>query len=157
LFVGQLCLLIHSGSRGLGYQVCDDNLAAMDEAMARYRISMPDRQLACAPIDSPEGRRYLGAMAAAANFAWANRQTMMGLSARRIMRAVGVSAEELGAELLWDVCHNIAKRERHVVDGQPRRLLLHRKGATRAFGPGAPELPERYRDVGQPVMIPGDM
>jgi tRNA-splicing ligase RtcB len=157
LFAGQLCLLIHSGSRGLGYQVCDDNLAAMDAAMARYHITMPDRQLACAPIDSPEGRRYLGAMAAAANFAWANRQTMMGLCQRAIMRAVGVSADELGAELLWDVCHNIAKRERHVVDGGKRKLLVHRKGATRAFGPGAPELPERYRDVGQPVMIPGDM
>jgi tRNA-splicing ligase RtcB len=157
LFPGQLCLLIHSGSRGLGYQVCDDNLAEMDAAMARYRISVPDRQLACAPIDSPEGRRYLGAMAAAANFAWANRQTMMGLAQRAIERVLAISEGELGAALLWDVCHNIAKRERHVVDGRERQLLLHRKGATRAFGPGAAELPDCYRDVGQPVMIPGDM
>jgi len=157
LFEGQLCVLIHSGSRGLGYQVCDDNLAEMDAAMARYGITVPDRQLACAPIDSPEGRRYLGAMAAAANFAWANRQTMMGLAERAIERVLAISEGELGAQLLWDVCHNIAKREQHAVDGKRRRLLVHRKGATRAFGPGAPELPERYRDVGQPVMIPGDM
>jgi tRNA-splicing ligase RtcB len=157
LFGGQLCLLIHSGSRGLGYQVCDDNLAAMDAAMARYGISVPDRQLACAPVDSPEGRRYLGAMAAAANFAWANRQTMMGLGQRAIKRVLGLSDDELGAALLWDVCHNIAKRERHVVDGSEQSLVVHRKGATRAFGPGARELPAAYRDVGQPVMIPGDM
>ena len=157
LFVGQLCLMIHSGSRGLGYQVCDDNLAAMDAAMARYRIQVPDRQLACAPIDSPEGRRYLGAMAAAANFAWANRQTMMGLAQRAIQRVLGISDGELGAALLWDVCHNIAKRERHEVGGEARTLLVHRKGATRAFGPGAPELPACYRELGQPVMVPGDM
>ncbi|MCA1664415.1 MAG: RtcB family protein [Myxococcales bacterium] len=157
LFRGQLCVLIHSGSRGLGYQVCDDNLAAMDAAMARYGIHVPDRQLACAPVDSPEGRRYLGAMAAAANFAWANRQTMMGLAQRAIKRALGISDEELGAALLWDVCHNIAKRERHFVDGREQPLLVHRKGATRAFGPGAAELPVAYRHLGQPVMIPGDM
>ncbi|MCU1281329.1 MAG: RtcB family protein, partial [bacterium] len=157
LFPGQLCLLIHSGSRGLGYQVCDDNLAAMDAAMARYRITVPDRQLACAPVGSPEGRRYLGAMAAAANFAWANRQTMMGLAQRAIKRVLAISDEELGAALLWDVCHNIAKRERHRVDGRLQSLVVHRKGATRAFGPGAPELPACYREVGQPVMIPGDM
>jgi tRNA-splicing ligase RtcB (3'-phosphate/5'-hydroxy nucleic acid ligase) len=144
LFPGQLCLLIHSGSRGLGYQVCDDSLAAMDEAMARYRLSVPDRQLACAPIDSPEGRRYLGAMAAAANFAWANRQTMMALAARAICRVLAIGDGELGAHLVWDVCHNIAKRERHLVDGEARTLLVHRKGATRAFD-------------GQPVIVPGDM
>ncbi|MCU1281453.1 MAG: hypothetical protein JWM53_4999 [bacterium] len=157
LFPGQLCLMIHSGSRGLGYQVCDDNLAAMDAAMARFAITMPDRQLACAPIASPEGRRYLGAMAAAANFAWANRQTMMGLAQRAILRVLGIRDDELGAALLWDVCHNIATRERHRVDGGERSLLVHRKGATRAFGPGAAELPACYRAVGQPVMIPGDM
>jgi tRNA-splicing ligase RtcB (3'-phosphate/5'-hydroxy nucleic acid ligase) len=157
MFAGQLCVLIHSGSRGLGYQVCDDHLALMDAAMSRYRIQLPDRQLACAPVGSSEGRRYLGAMAAAANFAWANRQTMMGLAQRALMRVLHLSEGDLGAELLWDVCHNIAKRERHEVDGRRRSLLVHRKGATRAFGPGAPELPDRYRDVGQPVMIPGDM
>jgi tRNA-splicing ligase RtcB (3'-phosphate/5'-hydroxy nucleic acid ligase) len=157
LFPGQLCVMIHSGSRGLGYQVCDDSLAAMDAAMARYKIAMPDRQLACAPIGSREGRRYLGAMAAAANFAWANRQTMMGLAARALVRVLAISDGDLGAALLWDVCHNIAKREKHRVDGKKRSLVVHRKGATRAFGPGAPELPACYRDVGQPVMIPGDM
>ena len=157
LFPGQLCLMIHSGSRGLGYQVCDDSLARVDAAMARYAITMPDRQLACVPVGSPEGRGYLGAMAAAANFAWANRQTMMGLCARALARVLVVDEDELGAELLWDVCHNIAKRERHLVEGRQRSVLVHRKGATRAFGPGAAELPARYRAVGQPVMIPGDM
>jgi tRNA-splicing ligase RtcB len=144
LFQGQLCLLIHSGSRGLGYQVCDDSLAAMDAAMARYGIDVPDRQLACAPVGSSEGQRYLGAMAAAANFAWANRQTMMALAVRAICRVLAVGDRELGATLVWDVCHNIAKRERHRVDGGERTLLLHRKGATRAF-------------PGQPVIVPGDM
>jgi tRNA-splicing ligase RtcB len=141
---GQLCALIHSGSRGLGYQVCDDNLSVMDAAMARYQIALPDRQLACAPIRSPEGRRYLSAMAAAANFAWANRQTMMGLCERAICRVLTISDGELGARLVYDVCHNIAKRERHEVDGREQPLLVHRKGATRAF-------------AGQPVIIPGDM
>ena len=144
LFAGQLCMLIHSGSRGLGYQVCDDSLAAMDAAMARYDIAVPDRQLACAPVGSPEGRRYLGAMAAAANFAWANRQTMMAHAARALCRELAIGDGELGAQLVWDVCHNIAKRERHAVDGGERTLLVHRKGATRAF-------------PGQPVIVPGDM
>jgi tRNA-splicing ligase RtcB len=157
LFAGQLCVLIHSGSRGLGYQVCDDHLALLDAAMARHRLTMPDRQLACAPVDSDEGRRYLGAMAAAANFAWANRQTMMGLCERALRDVLALSEAELGAQLLWDVCHNIAKRERHRVAGRDRSVLVHRKGATRAFGPGAAELPAVYRQVGQPVMIPGDM
>ncbi|HEX8953216.1 MAG TPA: RtcB family protein [Polyangia bacterium] len=116
-----------------------------------------DHERLLAPVGSPEGRRYLGAMAAAANFAWANRQTMMGLAQRAIQRVLAISDEELGAALLWDVCHNIAKRERHLVDGAERSLLVHRKGATRAFGPGAAELPGCYRSVGQPVMIPGDM
>jgi tRNA-splicing ligase RtcB len=157
LFVGQLCVLIHSGSRGLGYQVCDDHLAVMDAAMARHRITMPDRQLACAPLSSTEARHYLGAMAAAANFAWANRQTMMGLCERAIEEVLEIGEAELGAQLLWDVCHNIAKRERHQVEGRDRSVLVHRKGATRAFGPGAAELPACYRATGQPVLIPGDM
>ena len=157
LFPGQITVMVHSGSRGLGYQVCDDSLAEMGPAMKRYGIELPDRQLASAPIDSPEGRRYLGAMAAAANFAWANRQIMMVLAQRALVKALSISEDQLGARLLYDVCHNIAKRETHLVDGQPRKLLVHRKGATRAFGPGVQELPEAWRTVGQPVLIPGDM
>ncbi|HEY3445540.1 MAG TPA: RtcB family protein [Myxococcales bacterium] len=157
LFPGQITVMVHSGSRGLGYQVCDDSLAEMGPAMRKYGIELPDRQLASAPIDSPEGRRYLGAMAAAANFAWANRQIMMVLAQRAMTRSLAISEGDLGARLLYDVCHNIAKRETHSIDGAPRRLLVHRKGATRAFGPGTPELPEAWRSVGQPVLIPGDM
>jgi tRNA-splicing ligase RtcB len=157
LFPGQVTVMIHSGSRGLGYQVCDDFLREMGPAMKRYGIALPDRQLASVPIDSDEGRRYLGAMAAAANFAWANRQIMMGHTQLVFQQVLGISEGDLGAELLYDVCHNVAKRETHVVDGVARKLLVHRKGATRAFGPGRKELPELYRDVGQPVLIPGDM
>jgi tRNA-splicing ligase RtcB len=157
LFPGQVTLTVHSGSRGLGYQVCDDYLVVMGEAMRRYGIKVPDRQLACAPINSPEGRQYLGAMAAAANFAWANRQVMMNLAEKAFLRILGISERELGAQLLYDVCHNVAKREEHLVDGQMRKLLVHRKGATRAFGPGSQELPQVYREIGQPVLIPGDM
>ena len=149
--------MIHSGSRGLGYQVCDDSLKEMGPATARYGLRLPDRQLACVPVGSPEGRRYLGAMAAAANFAWANRQIMMVLAQRVLMESLSLSEGDLGARLLYDVCHNIAKRETHLVDGVACKLLVHRKGATRAFGPGAPELPEAFRQVGQPVLIPGDM
>ncbi|MFN7133491.1 MAG: RtcB family protein, partial [Myxococcales bacterium] len=157
LFPGQITVMVHSGSRGFGYQVCDDNLKVMGEAMGRYGITLPDRQLASVPIDSPEGQRYLGAMAAAANFAWANRQVMMGLAERALMRILGISEGDLGARLVYDVCHNIAKREVHEVDGKPQELLVHRKGATRAFGPGSKDLPEAYRGTGQPVIIPGDM
>lgn len=157
LFPGQLVVMIHSGSRGLGHQVCDDFLREMGAAMSRYRLQLPDRQLAATPVRSPEGERYLGAMAAAANFAWANRQVMTGLAQRALRRVLGVDERGLGARLLYDVCHNIAKREVHRVDGRERRLLVHRKGATRAFGPGAAELPPAYRKTGQPVLIPGDM
>lgn len=154
---GQVTVMIHSGSRGLGHQVCDDSLREMAGVMGKYRIELPDRQLASAPINSPEGERYLGAMAAAANFAWANRQVMMGLAQRAFMQVLGIDERQLGARLVYDVCHNIAKREEHQVDGKARRLLVHRKGATRAFGPGSSELVPAYRKVGQPVMIPGDM
>ncbi len=157
LFPGQVTVMIHSGSRGFGYQVCDDNLHAMGQAMGKYGISLPDRQLASVPINSPEGQRYLGAMAAAANFAWANRQVMMGLAEKALLRVLGIGEGELGARLVYDVCHNIAKRELHEVDGRQRELLVHRKGATRAFGPGQKDLPEAYRGTGQPVIIPGDM
>ena len=148
---------IHSGSRGLGYQVCDDYLGLMLEASARYGIELPDRQLCCAPLDSPEAKRYLGAMRAAANFAFANRQVM----SHRVREAfAGVFAkdwEALGMGLVYDVAHNIAKFEKHALDGVERTLCVHRKGATRAFPPGHPELGDAYRDLGQPVLIPGDM
>jgi len=141
---GQVVVMIHSGSRGLGYQVCDDAVRAMGRAASRYGIAMPDRQLACVPLRSPEGRAYFGAMAAAANFAWANRQVMTGLAERAFAKALGAGERTLDFGLVWDVCHNIAKIEEHVVDGARRRVCVHRKGATRAF-------------PGQPVIIPGDM
>jgi tRNA-splicing ligase RtcB (3'-phosphate/5'-hydroxy nucleic acid ligase) len=154
---GQVTVIIHSGSRGLGHQTCDDYLHVVNRAMAAYGISVPDRQLACVPIRSPEGRAYLGAMAAAANFAWCNRQLMMHLAERAFVEALGISDRELGFALVYDVCHNIAKFEEHEVDNRKRRLCVHRKGATRAFGPGHPALPEAVRPFGQPVLIPGDM
>ena len=160
LLPGRVALQIHSGSRGLGYQVCDEALAELTPTMARYGpdyAKLPDPQLACAPIESQAGRRYLGAMQAAANFAWANRQVMTGLSVRAVCRAMGISEGDLGARLLYDVCHNIAKLEEHRVGNRSRRVLVHRKGATRAFGPGDPRVPAAYREVGQPVLIPGDM
>jgi tRNA-splicing ligase RtcB len=154
---GEAAVMIHSGSRGLGYQVCDDALRAMGAAMRRHGISVPDRQLACVPLRSPEGEAYLGAMAAAANFAWANRQVMTGLAERALDEVFGVGPAALGVGLVYDVCHNVAKMEDHVVDGRPRRVCVHRKGATRAFGPGHPALPPTIRHLGQPVIIPGDM
>jgi tRNA-splicing ligase RtcB len=152
-----LALMIHTGSRGLGYQVCDDALGFMYDAARRYRIDLPDPQLVSVPIRSKEGERYLAAMRAAANFAWANRQVIMALAERAMVHVLGGDRRSLGFRLVYDVAHNIAKEERHAVDGRPRRLLVHRKGATRAFTAGHPELPERYRRVGQPVLIPGDM
>ena len=152
LFQGQLTVLIHTGSRGLGHQVCTDHVRIMDGTLSRYGITLPDRQLACAPLSSPEGRDYFAAMCAAANFAWANRQVLthrVRTVADRVLAARG----EPGLEVVYDVAHNIAKIEEHA----GRRLCIHRKGATRAFGPGSPELPARYREVGQPVFIPGSM
>ncbi len=157
LHQGQVTLMIHCGSRGFGYQVCDDYLEVMEQASRAYDIALPDRQLACAPLSSPEGRDYLAAMACAANYAWANRQMLMHLAERALMKALGVSRSGLGLRLVYDVAHNIAKIEEHVVDGQTLALCVHRKGATRAFGPGRPEVPAAYRAVGQPVLIPGDM
>jgi len=154
---GQAAVMIHSGSRGLGYQVCDDAVRVMGRAMARYGIAVPDRQLACVPLGSPEGQQYLGAMAAAANFAWTNRQVMGGLAERAFERALRLGPADLRFGLVYDVCHNIAKLEEHVVDGRRRRLCVHRKGATRAFGPGHPALAPHLRPLGQPVIIPGDM
>ncbi|MCA9618435.1 MAG: RtcB family protein [Myxococcales bacterium] len=160
LFAGQITVMIHSGSRGLGHQICDETLHKLSRRYEKYGpdyAALPDRQLACAPIDSPEGKRYLGAMQAGANFAWANRQVMTGLTVDAIADTLGIARDEVGAKLLYDVCHNIAKLEEHRVGGQSRRLLVHRKGATRAFAAGDPRVPAAYRSVGQPVMIPGDM
>ncbi|MHC4948624.1 MAG: RtcB family protein [Planctomycetota bacterium] len=154
---GQVCVLIHSGSRGLGYQVCDDTLRLLRDAPARYGIDLPDRQLVCAPVESPEGQRYLGAMRAAANYAFCNRQLLMWQTREVFERVFGRPWAELGLELVYDVAHNIAKFETHVVDGRSRTVCVHRKGATRAFPPGHPDVPARYRAVGQPVIIPGDM
>jgi len=157
LEAGAVTVMIHCGSRGLGHQVCTDHLASMDTAAARAGIILPDRQLACAPLGSPEASAYLSAMAAAANFAWANRQ-LIGEAVRAAFGQVfGMSAERLGLELVYDVSHNIAKIEQHRVAGQLVSLCVHRKGATRAFPPGHPDVPAEYRAVGQPVLIPGDM
>jgi tRNA-splicing ligase RtcB len=151
---GDVVLLIHCGSRGFGHQICDENVRGFVKAASKYGIRLVDRQLACAPASSPEGRRYLGAMACAANFAWVNRQVIMGLAEKALARTLGKPVE---MELIYDVCHNIAKVETHDVDGVPTRLIVHRKGATRAFPPGHPLTPALYRDVGQPVLVPGDM
>ena len=152
---GIVTVFIHSGSRGLGYQVCDDYLDTMLGAADKYGIALPDPQLCCAPIDSPEGRRYWGAMNAAANYAFANRQLMTYYARQALVRVFGEAGER--THLVYDVCHNIAKHEMHDVGGEQRRLCVHRKGATRAFPPGHPELAPRFRDIGQPVLIPGDM
>jgi tRNA-splicing ligase RtcB len=153
----QVTVMIHSGSRGLGHQVCTDHLKGMVAAAARHGIELPDRQLACAPLRSAEGRRYLGAMAAAANFAFANRQVMTHWARESVGAALGVAPQRTGLEVVYDVCHNVAKLETFEVGGRRRRLCVHRKGATRAYPPGHLQVPERYRAVGQPVLIPGDM
>lgn len=154
---GQATLMIHTGSRGLGYQVCDDFLKTMLHCLTRYDIHVPDRQLACAPIDSPEGRAYLGAMRCAANYAWANRQCLTQQAREAFEKVFRGSWQSLGLSLVYDVAHNIAKIEDHEIDGIRKRVCVHRKGATRAFGPGNRYLPQQYRDLGQPVIIPGDM
>ena len=154
LALDRVTVLLHSGSRGLGYQACDDSLRSMLRAADRYGIALPDRQLAAAPLHSDEARRYFAAMACAINFAFANRQMMTHF----VREAVDeFFAESCDLSLVYDVCHNIAKWETHQVDGAPRRVCVHRKGATRAFGPGHPDVPERYRAIGQPVLVPGDM
>jgi tRNA-splicing ligase RtcB len=157
LFKDQVTVMIHSGSRGLGYQVCDDFLAFMTKHVKKLNIELPDRQLACAPIQSGEGRQYLSAMACAANYAYANRQVMLHLSREVFEQVLGISPRTLNMRLVYDVCHNIAKKEQHLIDGQKRWVCVHRKGATRAFGPGQAALSETYRHIGQPILIPGDM
>jgi tRNA-splicing ligase RtcB (3'-phosphate/5'-hydroxy nucleic acid ligase) len=152
-----VCFMIHSGSRGLGYQVCDDALAMLRKAPAKYGIQLPDRQLACAPIDSPEGKHYIAAMRAAANFAWCNRQLLMQQAREVFADVFGQPWQKMQMNLIYDVCHNIAKFEEHTVAGRKRRVWVHRKGATRAFPPNHPEVPAMYKKIGQPVIIPGDM
>ncbi len=157
LFKGQIVVSLHTGSRGLGHQVCDDSLSEMLAASKKYGIEIPDKQLCCAPLNSDEGRKYFSAMAAAANFAFANRQIISHYVALAIERVLGISPKDLGIEIVYDVAHNIAKFEEHLVGGRSKRLCVHRKGATRAFPAGHPELPSVYRGIGQPVLIPGDM
>jgi tRNA-splicing ligase RtcB len=155
--VGQVLLLIHTGSRGLGHQVCDDYIRKLREAMQRYGIEIPDRELACAPVKSAEGHHYMAAMACAANYAWANRQCITHWSRECFVRVFGRSLREIGLEMVYDVAHNIAKIESYEVNGKKLSLCVHRKGATRAFPAGHPSLPARYKEIGQPVLIPGDM
>jgi tRNA-splicing ligase RtcB len=154
---GMITLMIHCGSRGLGHQTCQEHVKLMGPAMGRYGIEVPDRQLACVPVRSPEGEAYLGAMAAAANFAWANRHVLAHASRQAFAVAFGLSPDEAGMDLVYDVAHNLAKLEHHQVDGRSRLLCVHRKGATRAFGSGHPDLPSDLQTVGQPVFLPGSM
>ena len=157
LTLGQITIMIHSGSRGLGYQVCDDYTRSMIHCLQKYNINVPDRQLACAPVNSAEGKAYLGAMKCAANYAWANRQCLMYLTRKVFEKVFGMTWQKMGMSLIYDVAHNIAKIEKYNIDGNEKTLCVHRKGATRAFGPGHPALPPRYKKTGQPVIIPGDM
>jgi len=154
---GMITLLIHTGSRGFGHQVCTDHLSVMQKAVQRYHINLPDKQLACAPVNSPEGEKYYQAMCCAANFAWANRQCIMHWAREVFSKIFHISSEGLGLKLVYDVAHNIAKIEDHHYNGKSVKLCVHRKGATRAFPPQHPELPLKYKEIGQPVLIPGDM
>jgi len=155
--VGQVLVLIHTGSRGFGHEVCSDYIRLLGEAVKRYGINLPDRQLACAPVKSPEGQDYLAAMACAANYAWANRQCIAHWVRESLIKVLGKSQRELGMEQIYDVAHNIAKIEEHTVDGKKQTLCIHRKGATRAFPAQHPDIPNIYKHIGQPVLIPGDM
>ncbi|MGH2675846.1 MAG: RtcB family protein [Actinomycetota bacterium] len=157
LFPGQVCVMIHSGSRGVGHQTCTDFLKEVDGLMGTLDIEVPDRQLACVPLDHDAARRYLGAMFAAANYARANRHVLADAVRDGFERVFSRSAEDMGLSLVYDVAHNLAKLEEHEVDGRRRTLCVHRKGATRSLGPGHPDLPDRYRAIGQPVVIPGSM
>lgn len=157
LELDQVTVIIHCGSRGFGHQVCDDYLTVMNRAVQKYGISLPDRQLCCAPIKSPEGREYLGAMRCAVNFAFANRQVIASWAGDAFQEALRMSPNEIGLRVVYEVVHNIAKFETHEVDGEQMKLCVHRKGATRAFAPASPDIPAAYRGIGQPVLIPGDM
>lgn len=152
-----VCVMIHSGSRGLGYQVCEDSLVSLRKAPEKYGIAIPDRQLACAPVESPEGRAYIAAMRAAANYAWCNRQLLMHQARTVFGEVFGRSWQKMQMNLVYDVCHNIAKFEEHTILGKKKRVWVHRKGATRAYPADHPETPALYKKIGQPVLIPGDM
>jgi len=157
LFKGQVTIIIHTGSRGLGHQVCGDYIRLLQNASRKYNFDLPDRELCCAPVHSTEGKQYLAAMAAAANFAFANRQLITDEVRRTFEQVFGLGAQKMGLQLVYDVCHNIAKFETHEVDGKQREVLVHRKGATRAFPAHHPKVPAAYKETGQPVLIPGDM
>lgn len=157
LFKDQVTVMVHTGSRGFGHQVCTDFLEEMARAAIKYHINLADRELACAPIKSPEGMRYLAAMKAAANYAWANRQCITHWTRLAFEQVMSASPRALGMGLVYDVAHNIAKAEEHLINGRSTKILVHRKGATRAFPPGHSDLPAVYKPIGQPVLIPGDM
>jgi len=157
LWKGQFVIFIHSGSRGFGYQICEDSLKEMNREFGGLGFELPDRQLACAYINSDMGRRYISAMAAAANYGWANRQLLMQRAVESVKHNLRISPSSLKARLVYDVGHNNAKLETHEIEGKKYRVMVHRKGATRSFGPGMPEVPSAYRQVGQPVLVPGDM
>jgi tRNA-splicing ligase RtcB len=154
---GQATVMIHCGSRGFGYEICDNYSKNMVRLLSKYGINVPDRQLACVPVKSDDGQDYIKAMKCAANYAWNNRQCLMHKVREVFERVFEKGWESLGMSLVWDVAHNIAKFEKYSIDGKERFLCIHRKGATRAFGPGNPELPDVYKKIGQPVIIPGDM
>ena len=155
--IGQILILIHTGSRGFGHEVCTDYLRVMEGAVSKYGIKLPDRQLACAPIESSEGKDYLAAMACAANYAWANRQCIAHWVRESFSKVLGKSPEALNMKQIYDVAHNIAKIEEHAIDGRKLKVCVHRKGATRAFPAGHKDVPTLYKEVGQPVLVPGDM
>ena len=157
LYEGQVCILIHSGSRGVGHQTCTDHLKDIDHHMRQVGIEVPDRQLACVPLQHDAAQRYLGAMNAAGNFARANRQVLTHVARESFEEVMGRSAKELDMHVVYDIAHNLAKMEEHEVDGRKRMLCVHRKGATRCFGPGHPEIPDKYKPIGQPVVVPGSM
>jgi tRNA-splicing ligase RtcB len=157
VFPGQMVLWVHSGSRGLGHQVCTDYVNSLRRAVSKYGIQLPDRELVCAPVNSPEGQEYIAAMACAANYAWANRQLLMHRARTILTEILAPQFKHFHLALIYDIAHNIAKIEEHVVNGQRMKVIVHRKGATRSFGPGNPQLPDDYRAVGQPVLVPGDM
>jgi tRNA-splicing ligase RtcB len=155
--IGQILVLIHTGSRGFGHQVCTDHLRVMEGAVSKYGIKLPDRQLACAPIESSEGKDYLAAMACAANYAWVNRQCIAHWARESFSKVFGKNPDTLGMKQIYDVAHNIAKIEEHMIDGRKLKACVHRKGATRAFPAGHEDTPSRYKEIGQPVLVPGDM
>jgi tRNA-splicing ligase RtcB len=157
LFENQVIVSIHSGSRGFGYQVCDDFLKTMLHATNKGGMALPDRQLTCSPVNSDLGKKYFAAMACAANYAWVNRQLLTHWTRDILEKTLNLSPRELQMQMVYDVCHNIAKKEVHTIDGKQQKVCVHRKGATRAFPAGHPDVPKVYRDVGQPVLIPGDM